>query len=132
MQSTVTRGSAVTARGLNDLLGSRLAVSLVAGDQLSMHTGAGFDGNGFVGDIAADLTSIDELDAFAGDDVADHLAGDRNILRTNVAMHFTGRSDQDPTRLAIRLLQISLKFAIDAYALVDMKRALQASGVTKD
>jgi hypothetical protein len=46
-------------------------------------------------------------------------------------MNFAGRSDQDPTRIAIRLLQISLEFAIDAYALVDMKRALKARGVTK-
>ena len=130
-QSTGGPDSAVAACGLNNLDGGRLAFSLVTCDQLSMDTRAGFDGQGFVGDIAANFTPIDELNALAGDDIADDLTSDRNVLCANVTMNFAGGADQDPARLAIRLLEIAHEFAIDAYALVDMKRTLEARGVTE-
>ena len=132
MQSRVERGSGVAARGRNDLLSGRLAVSPVTGDQLSVYAGTRLNGNGFVSDITTYFTPINELDAFAGNDVADDFAGDRNILRTNVAMNLAGGSDKDPPRLAIRLFEISLEFAIDTYAFVDMQCALEACGVTND
>jgi hypothetical protein len=123
--------SAAAAHGRNDLKGGRLAVGLITCNQLSVYAGTGLNGDGFVGDIAAYFTAVNQFNAFAGNNIADDFAGNGDVLCTNVAMNFSAGSDDDPARVTIRLLEVAFQLAINAHALVDMQRAFKSRGGTQ-
>ena len=103
-----------------------------SGNQLAVYAGTGFDGDGAMGDVAADFATIHEFDAFGRKDITDHLAGHADVLGADVAMNFTGWADDNPARFASLLFKVAVEPTVNAQAFVDMQRALNPRGVAHD
>ncbi|MEY3720440.1 MAG: hypothetical protein RL618_959 [Pseudomonadota bacterium] len=90
-----------------------------------MHTRARLDGDGPVADIASHLGAVGQLDIAAGENITNDLATNADMLGADIAANFSGRTDDQPSVLAVRLLDIPIQAAVDANIFIDLQRSCQ-------